>query len=95
MSTRDLTTAIASHLHTIGATAMTAAEALDTAGAALGLPRGELAAELHCTAEALTMIRLCRAPRPGAEGVEDGRRVAARFGCDAGRLAAALGVAWD
>jgi hypothetical protein len=40
------------------------------------------------------MIWLCRAPRPGLAGVEDVRRVARRFGCDAGRLAAALGVAW-
>jgi hypothetical protein len=38
------------------------------------------------------MLRLCRAPRRGAEGAEDVRRVAGRFGCDAGRLAAALGV---
>jgi hypothetical protein len=52
----------------------------------------DLAAQLHCTREALTMLRLCRAPRTGAEGVEDLRRVARRFGCDAGRLAAALGV---
>jgi hypothetical protein len=55
----------------------------------------DLAAELHCTAEALTMVRLCRAPREGAEGVEDVRCVAQRFGCDAGRLAAALGVRWE
>jgi hypothetical protein len=54
----------------------------------------DLAAELHCTAEALTMIRLCRAPRDGAEGVEDARCVAERFGCDPARLAAALGVRW-
>jgi hypothetical protein len=60
-----------------------------------GLSDLDLAAELHCTAEALTMIRLCRAPRDGAEGVQDVRCVAGRFGCDAARLAAALGVAWE
>jgi hypothetical protein len=56
------------------------------------LSDAELTAELGCTPAALTMIRLCRAPRDGAEGVEDVRQVAKRFGCDAGRLAAALGV---
>jgi hypothetical protein len=57
------------------------------------LTDADLAAELHCTREALTMIRLCRAPPPGAKGVKDVRCVAQRFGCDAARLAAALGVA--
>jgi hypothetical protein len=38
------------------------------------------------------MLRLCRAPREGAAGTEDVRRVAERFGCDLDRLAAALGV---
>jgi hypothetical protein len=61
---------------------------------ARGLSDLDLAAELHCTAEALTMVRLCRAPREGADGAEDVRRVAERFGCDPARLAAALWVRW-
>jgi hypothetical protein len=59
-----------------------------------GLSDLELADELRCTREALTMVRLCRAPRNGAEGVEDVRCMAERFGCDAGRLAPVLGVRW-
>src|SRR5262249_11110168 len=55
----------------------------------------DLARELGCTAEALTMIRLCRAPQEGAGGIEDIRCVAERFGCDTGRLAATLGVLWE
>jgi hypothetical protein len=55
----------------------------------------ELAADLGCTAEALTMVRLCRAPRSGVDGAEDVRCVAGRFGCDGGRMVAALGVAWE
>jgi len=30
------------------------------------------------------MLRLCRAPREGVDGVADVRRVAERFGCDGG-----------
>jgi hypothetical protein len=37
------------------------------------------------------MVRLCRAAGEGADAAEDVRRVAKRFGCDPGRLAAALG----
>jgi hypothetical protein len=44
MSTTDLTAAIRDRLHTIGAAATTAAEALD--GAAIDLPEGTLAAIL-------------------------------------------------
>jgi hypothetical protein len=40
------------------------------------------------------MLRLCRAPREGADGTEDVRCVAERFGCDPARLAAVLGVRW-
>jgi hypothetical protein len=58
-----------------------------------GLSDLELAGELRCTAEALTMLRLCRAPREGANGAEDVRCVAERFGCDRARLAA-LGARW-
>jgi hypothetical protein len=60
-----------------------------------GLSDLGLARELGCTAEALTMLRLCRAPREGADGAEDLRRVAERFGCDPARLAAALGLGWE
>jgi hypothetical protein len=56
------------------------------------LTDAELAEDLGCTPAALTMMRLCRAPRPGAQGVEHVRCVARRFGCDAGRLVEALGV---
>jgi hypothetical protein len=44
------------------------------------------------------MLRLCRAPRQGDDGADDAedvRCVARRFGCDPGRLAAAVGVAWE
>jgi hypothetical protein len=58
------------------------------------LTDAELAADLGCIPADLTMVPLCRAPREGAEGVQDVRRVAQRFGCDPARLAAALGVAW-
>jgi hypothetical protein len=50
-----------------------------------------LARDLGCTIEALTMVRLCRAPREGDDGAEDVRCVAERFSCDLGRLAEALG----
>jgi hypothetical protein len=46
MSTADLTAAIRARLDAIAGAALTAAEALDDAGAALGLPEGELAAVL-------------------------------------------------
>jgi hypothetical protein len=53
-----------------------------------GLVEGELARELGCTGEALTGIRLCRAPRSDAAGFrEDVRQVAEQFGLDAVRLA--------
>jgi hypothetical protein len=60
--------------------------------AARNLTDAELAGDLGCTPEALTMVRLCRAPRQGHDGAEDVRCVAERFGCDPGRLAAAVGV---
>jgi hypothetical protein len=59
------------------------------------LTDAQLAEDLGCPPENLTMVRLCRAPREGAEGMEDVRHVAERFGCDAARLAAALGVRWE
>jgi hypothetical protein len=59
-----------------------------------GLSDLELADELRCRAEDLTMVRLCRAPREGVNGTEDVRCVAERFGCDVARLAAALRVRW-
>jgi hypothetical protein len=42
------------------------------------LTDADLAADLGCAVEDLTMVRLCRAPRDGAEGMEDVRRVAQR-----------------
>jgi hypothetical protein len=41
-----------------------------------GRSDAELAANLGCSAEALTMFRLCRAPRQGDDGAEDVRCVA-------------------
>jgi hypothetical protein len=58
-----------------------------------GWSDADLARELGCTVDALTMIRLCRAPQEGADGVADVRCVAEAFGCDPVRLAAALGKA--
>jgi hypothetical protein len=58
-----------------------------------GWTDADLARKLGCTAQALTMLRLCRAPREGADGVADIRQCAASFGCDPVRLAAALGAA--
>jgi hypothetical protein len=58
---------------------------------ARNLTDADLAHYLGCTPEALTMVRLCRAPRGEADGAEDVRCVAERFGCDAARLAAAVG----
>jgi hypothetical protein len=50
-----------------------------------------LAARLGCRAEGLTLVRLCRAPRPGpAEFRADIAAVATRFGLDAAKLAAAV-----
>jgi hypothetical protein len=50
-----------------------------------------LAARLGCRVEDLALVRLCRAPRPGpAEFRADIAAVAARFGLDAGKLAAAV-----
>jgi hypothetical protein len=50
-----------------------------------------LAAELGCSPENLTMLRLCRAPRPEPnEFRRDIEQVATRFGADAGRLAAVI-----
>jgi hypothetical protein len=60
-----------------------------------GSTDADLARELRCTAEGLTMLRLCRAPREGADGVADVRCLAEQFGCDPARLAAALGVRWQ
>jgi hypothetical protein len=62
---------------------------------ARGLTDADLARDLGCAPEALTMIRLCRAPRwsdDGADAGEDVRYVAERFGCAPGSLAEALGV---
>ena len=57
-------------------------ESIDEAG---------LAAALGCDPEALTAIRLCRAPRPDRFGFrEDVDQIAGRFGLDADRLAAVV-----
>jgi hypothetical protein len=56
-------------------------EALDDAG---------LAARLGCTPTVLTLLRLCRAPRPEAPVyLQDVARIAARFNLDGERLAEA------
>jgi hypothetical protein len=60
--------------------AFAAAEGLDDAG---------LAARLGCEPAALTAVRLCLAPRPGANFREDVLCVAGKFGLDAVALAAA------
>jgi hypothetical protein len=50
-----------------------------------------LAAALGCEPEALTAIRLCRAPRPDRDGFrQDVDQIAARFGLDADRLTAVV-----
>jgi hypothetical protein len=50
-----------------------------------------LAAALGCEPEALTAIRLCRAPRPDRAGFrQDVDEIAARFGLDADRLTAVV-----
>jgi hypothetical protein len=50
-----------------------------------------LAAILDCELEALTAIRLCRAPRPDRDGFrQDVDQIAARFGLDADRLTAVV-----
>lgn len=68
-----------------------------------GLDDAALAERLGCSAEALTLIRLCRAPRRVSDGIadsgeyalatadfrEDIASVAGRFGCNAAALAAA------
>jgi hypothetical protein len=46
----------------------------------------DLAAELHCDPSALTLLRLCRAPRPGWKFAGDVAEVCVRFGCDAAAL---------
>jgi hypothetical protein len=53
------------------------------------LTDADLARDLGCTPEALTMIWLCRAPREGDNAAKDIGCVAERFGCDPARLAAA------
>lgn len=56
-----------------------------------GLTDDRLAAHLGCPVEDLTMLRLCRAPRPDPDGFRaDVERVAGRFGVDPGRLAAVV-----
>ena len=56
-----------------------------------GLTDDQLAAQLGCPVGSLTMIRLCRAPRPDPDGFRaDVERVAERFGADAGKLAAVV-----
>jgi hypothetical protein len=60
--------------------------------AAHNLTDAELARDLGCTPESLTMVRLCRAPREGDDEAEHARCVAERFGCDPVRLAEAVGV---
>jgi hypothetical protein len=50
-----------------------------------------LAAALGCNPEALTALRLCRAPRPDRVGFrEDVDQIAAHFGLDADRLTAVV-----
>ena len=56
-----------------------------------GLTDDRLAAHLGCPVENLTMLRLCRAPRPDPDGFRaDIERAAGRFGADPGRLAAVV-----
>jgi hypothetical protein len=56
-----------------------------------GLTDDRLAGQLGCPVGNLTMLRLCRAPRPDPDGFRaDVERVAGRFGADAGRLAAVV-----
>jgi hypothetical protein len=56
-----------------------------------GLTDDRLAAHLGCPVDDLTMLRLCRAPRPDTDGFRaDVERVAGRFGADPGRLAAVV-----
>ena len=51
----------------------------------------QLAEHLGCPAGNLTMLRLCRSPRPDPDGFRaDVERVAERFGADAGKLAAVV-----
>ncbi|MDB5306940.1 MAG: hypothetical protein JWO38_1142 [Gemmataceae bacterium] len=50
-----------------------------------------LAARLGCRPDDLTLLRLCRAPRPDPDGFRSAlTRVATRFGLDPGVLAAAV-----
>jgi hypothetical protein len=51
-----------------------------------GLTDFALAAELHCDPSALTVLGLCRAPRPGEEFDKDIGEIAGHFGCDAAAL---------
>jgi hypothetical protein len=56
-----------------------------------GLNDDQLAAHLGCPLGNLTMLRLCRSPRPDPDGFRaDVERVAERFGADPGRLAAVV-----
>lgn len=56
-----------------------------------GLADDRLATHLGCPVEGLTMLRLCRAPRPDPDGFRaDVERVAERFGADPGSLAAVV-----
>jgi hypothetical protein len=56
-----------------------------------GLADDRLAAHLRCPVESLTMLRLCRAPRPDPDGFRaDVERVAERFGADPAKLAAVV-----
>ncbi|MDB5308365.1 MAG: hypothetical protein JWO38_2567 [Gemmataceae bacterium] len=56
-----------------------------------GLDDPGLAARLGCRIEDLTLLRLCRAPRPEPKEFRaDLAAVAARFGLDSGALAAAV-----
>jgi hypothetical protein len=56
-----------------------------------GLTDDQLAARLGCPVGNLTMLRLCRTPRPDPDGFRaDVERIAERFGADVGRLASVL-----
>jgi hypothetical protein len=51
-----------------------------------GLTDLALAALLHADPSALTLLGLCRAPRPGEEFDKDIGEIAGHFGCDAAAL---------
>lgn len=65
------------------------AHALSRHARARGLSDEQLAAELRCSPELLTHLRLCRTPGidPRHTLTDDLRAVCERFGCDAAALA--------